>query len=90
VSIVPMLIGVPVAATPGFDPQAEVLVLVLAVVELVVLVVAGVLLDVELLVVLLELLPQPASASAPTIKASAAVSRTREPCMYFLTCLSSF
>jgi len=84
-----MLIGVPVAATPGFDPQAEVPELVLAVVELVLLlVVAGVLLAVVLL--LLELLPQPASASAPAITASAAVSRTREPCMYILTCLSSF
>ena len=79
----PMLIGVPVAATPGLGPQDE----VLAVVELVP--VLRALVDPAVLL-LLELPPQPASANAPKIAASTANSRTREPCWYILTCLSSF
>jgi len=88
-----MLIGVPVAATPGLGPQDEVLVLAVVDVELVP-VLAGVLLVLVdaavLLLLLLELPPQPASANAPKIAASTANSRTREPCRYILTCLSSF
>ena len=65
VSIVPMLIGVPVALTPGFGPHDDVLVepvLALAVVPLVLALVAleAPLLDV---VELLLLLPHPASTS---------------------------
>jgi hypothetical protein len=89
VSIVPMLIGVPVAATPGLDPQDEVLVLPVVGVELVLAGVLLVLVDAAVLL-LLELPPQPASANAPKIAASTANSRTREPCWYILTCLSSF
>ena len=87
----PMLIGVPVAATPGLGPQDEVLVLAVAGVELVLAGVLLVLVDAAvLLLLLLELPPQPASANAPEIAASTANSRTREPCWYILTCLSSF
>jgi hypothetical protein len=90
VSIVPMLIGVPVAATPGFGPHAEapvladvdVLLVAVFAAVLLVLLVAGVLLLLEL--------PQPASANAPTTAESTANSCTREPCWDFLTCLSSF
>jgi hypothetical protein len=73
-----MLIGVPVAATPGFDPHADVadalaLVLALAVVvalELAVL--AAVLLE------LLEpLLPHPARTVTPTVAMSARLMRNR-------------
>jgi hypothetical protein len=81
VSIVPMLIGVPVALTPGFDPQDEVLVLAGVVLGLL-LVVAGVLpvlLAAGDVLLLLEP-PQPASASAPTITTSAAISGTRKSC----------
>ena len=80
VSIVPIGIGVPVAATPGFLPHEDVLAeLVLA--ELVVaLVLELVALDAPLLdVVVLELLlPHPASTSTPpTSTASAPVERRR-------------
>jgi hypothetical protein len=87
-----MLIGVPVAATPGFGPHAEapvladVDVLLVAVFAAVLLV----LLDAAVLLLLLLEPPQPASANAPTTAESTANSRTREPCWYFLTCLSSF
>jgi hypothetical protein len=89
VSIVPMLIGVPVALTPGFDPQAEAPVLALLDVDPVP-VLAGVLLpDPDVLLLLFEL-PQPASANTPTIAAITAASRTCRPWWYILTCLSSF
>jgi len=82
VSIVPMLIGVPVALTPGFLPHADVLVdaLVLAVVPLALELVAleaGALLE---LVELLELLlPHAASSSAAPTSAASASMRTRSP-----------
>ena len=79
VSIVPMLIGVPVAATPGFLPHAEVLT------ELVlepVVALALVALDAGALALdeLLELLPPHAASSkaAPTTAASANA-RRRSP-----------
>jgi len=84
VSIVPMLIGVPVAFTPGFLPQADVLlepVLALALV----LVLELVALDAPLaalleLVELLELLlPHAASINAAPISAASAIMRTRSP-----------
>src|SRR5215469_11791841 len=88
VSIVPMLIGVPVAATPGFEPQLDVsleLLLELAAVELVLELAAAVLElagaaaddDVELL-----LLPHPASTAAPMSAASAITVRRRSACLY--------
>lgn len=71
VSIAPTGIGVPVAATPGFGPHEDVLVLAVFVVLLVVL-------DDELddVVVVVELLPQAAIAKAPTTAAKAAPNRT--------------
>jgi hypothetical protein len=78
-----MLIGVPVAATPGFDPHDDVadalaLVLALAVV------VAAVLLE------LLEpLLPHPARTVTPTVAMSARPIRNRGKYWYSLTDLSS-
>jgi len=84
VSIVPMLIGVPVSFTPGFLPQADVLlepVLALALV----LVLELVALDAPLaalleLVELLELLlPHAASINAAPISAASAIMRTRSP-----------
>ena len=80
VSIVPMLIGVPVAATPGFLPHADVLVLpplepeLAAVVALVLDALLGAAPE---LVLLLLLLPQPASTNAPTSAASAKLARRR-------------
>jgi hypothetical protein len=87
VSIVPMLIGVPVAATPGLEPHADVLLLVAAVVLVVVLGAgagAGVVVLVDLL-----LLPHPARIIAPTAAASAKLKRTRGASLYLLTDLSS-
>jgi hypothetical protein len=89
VSIVPMLIGVPLAATPGFGPHFDVSVeppLLEAVVALdaldVPLLAAGAA-DVELL-----LLPHPASTAAPTNAASTMIVRTRRTCSYItLTCV---
>jgi hypothetical protein len=83
-----MLIGVPVAATPGFDPHFDVsLVDALAllppeldVVELVALVALEAppgAADVVLL-----LLPHPASTAAPTSAASAMIVRRRSACLY--------
>jgi hypothetical protein len=87
VSIVPMLIGVPVALTPGFGPHDDVLVeAVLALVVALVLELDA--LDAPLLgvVELLPLLPQPASASAaPTSTASPPAERRRSPWWYVLT-----
>jgi hypothetical protein len=74
VSIVPMLIGVPVAFTPALGPHDDVsLDPVLAVVELVLppLLAAGALL------VLLLLLPHPARIAAPKTAANASSRRTR-------------
>jgi hypothetical protein len=90
VSIVPMLIGVPVALTPGFGPHEDVLD-------------DPPLLPLELLVdvdpdaaaavlgapgaeeVLLLLLPHPASAISATTAASAMPNRTRGTLWYVLT-----
>ena len=79
VSIVPMLIGVPVAATPGFLPHADVLVLPPLEPELaaVVALVLDALLAAAPELVLLLLLPQPASTNAPTSAASAKLVRAR-------------
>jgi uroporphyrinogen-III decarboxylase len=92
VSIVPTLIGEPVAALPGVGPHFEVSTLVpepvepldpleLDVLELV-LGAAG------LLVV--ELLPQAARTRAPATAASKTISRVRGHSWNFLTSLSSF
>jgi hypothetical protein len=80
VSIVPMLIGEPVAAAPGFGPHDEVLVDVLAGVLLALataleLLLAAVVAALELLELLL--LPQPAIAMMPMIAAKATLSRVR-------------
>jgi hypothetical protein len=80
-----MLIGVPVAATPGFGPQLDVSLdppLELAAVELVLELLPPELAgaaadDVELL-----LLPHPASSAAPMSAASAITVRTRSACLY--------
>jgi hypothetical protein len=80
VSIVPMLIGVPVAATPGFLPQADVLTEL--VLELVVaLALELVALDPPLAAVLelLELLPHAASSNAAPTTAASAIVRRRSP-----------
>src|ERR671937_300858 len=74
VLIVPRLIGVPVAFTPGFAPQDDVLVeALLAPLEVVEL-------DAPLapaLLLLLELLPHPTSSAAPTNIASTIVTLPR-------------
>jgi hypothetical protein len=86
VSIVPMLIGVPVAATPGLGPHDDVPVDALAllvaalVVELlaaaaVLLVAAGALLE----LLLLLLLPHPAKNSRPRDASNAKLGRMRDP-----------
>src|ERR1700733_8672715 len=87
VSIVPMLIGVPVALTPGFGPHDEVLVeAVLALVVPLVLELDAPLAALLDVVELLLLLPHPASTStAPTSTASAQVQRRRSASWYFLT-----
>jgi hypothetical protein len=83
VSIVPMLIGEPVALTPGLGPHEEVLpdpvlaLVVPLVLELVAL--DAPLAPVLALLVLLLLLPQPASSiAAPTSMASAMPARVRK------------
>lgn len=77
VSIVPTLIGVPVAFTPGFGPHDEVL--VDAVLELPGLVELELLAPVAALGVLLELLlPQPAATSARTATNATAIARHRQ------------
>ncbi len=86
VSIVPMLIGVPVALTPGFGPHVEVSTDVLPLVPEAVLE-----LDVEPppppAELLLELLlPQPASTTnSPSTAMSARPGRTRAEWWYILT-----
>ena len=88
VTIEPRLIGVPLAATPGFGPQLDVSLeppLELAAVELVLELdallvpeLAGAAADdVELL-----LLPHPASSAAPMSAASATIVRRRSACLY--------
>jgi hypothetical protein len=78
VLIVPRLIGVPVAATPGFGPHDEVLVeaalALLDVVELVGLLAAALDAPLELL---LPLLPQPARTATATNPANATIARRR-------------
>src|SRR6266478_4912398 len=89
VSIVPTLIGVPVAATPGFGPHFEMSTLdpeplePLEPLEVLELGAAPLLLD-ELL------LPQPARTSIPDTAVSATMSRMRGHSCNFLTGLSSF
>jgi hypothetical protein len=88
VSIVPMLIGVPVALTPGLGPQDDV-----SVEPPVLALAAEVLLDaallLELLLLLLLLLPHPASTIRPMTAVSARDSRTRGTCPYNPTFSSS-
>src|SRR5947209_4283438 len=85
VSIVPMLIGVPVAATPGlvphFDVSTEPLALLVAaeLVELLLGPAAALLLELELL------LPHPASTSRPNTVTSAKVQRARTEWWNILT-----
>jgi len=90
VSIVPMLIGVPVAFTPGFLPQADVLLepVLALVLELVALdaPLAALLEPVELLELLL---PHAASVNAAPISAASAIMRTRSPWWSVLTSVSS-
>jgi hypothetical protein len=80
VSIVPILIGVPVALTPGFGPQLEVSVeppLLEPELELELELVVPPPEAAALLLLLLELLPQPASTSRPTTAARTSPSRIR-------------
>jgi hypothetical protein len=89
-----MLIGVPVAATPGLGPHDDVLVLTLAAeleVALLVALVAALELVLLLVLLLLLLLPQPASTITPTRARSAtkAPRRTRVASWSLLTDLSS-
>ena len=85
VSIVPMLIGVPVALTPGFGPHDDVSldpVLALAVVlelelELELPLLGAAALELALLLLLLLLLPHAASSAAATTAARAMPRRTR-------------
>lgn len=76
VSIVPILIGVPVAATPGFGPHDDVLV-ELAVVLAPELELVALDAPLEPVLELLLLLPHAAKSSAPTSTASAAYARRR-------------
>jgi hypothetical protein len=77
VSIVPMLIGEPVALTPGLGPHDEVLVEpVLALAVVLELVALDAPLELLLVLLVLLLLPQAASSSAPTSTASAALTRS--------------
>jgi hypothetical protein len=94
VSIVPMLIGVPVAFTPGFGPQLDVSLdeplELAAAVELVAELDAllALLLAPGAEDVLLLLLPQPASTAAPMSAPSAMIVRMRSACLYInLTCV---
>jgi hypothetical protein len=82
-----MLIGVPVAATPGLGPHDDVLVEpVLAVVLALVLELVALDAPLEPLEVLLLLLPQPAStSSAPTNTASTMLARRLGARLYTLT-----
>jgi len=92
VSIVPMLIGVPVAATPGLGPHDEVLVdtgaavaVLLALAELLAALVVAL-----LALLLLELLlPHPARNTTPTNAATAKTGRMRGHSWYVLNVLSS-
>jgi hypothetical protein len=81
VSIVPMLIGVPVALTPGFGPHAEVSVAPPLLLDAVV-APPALLLDAEvaappLLLLDLLLLPQPASATSATAAMNKRANRIR-------------
>ena len=91
VSIVPMLIGVPVAFTPGFGPHDETLAALVGVAELLELLELEFELELELPLPLEELLlPQPARTSIPATAVSRANNRVRGHSWYVLTCLSSF
>jgi len=90
VSIVPMLIGVPVAFTPGFLPQADVLLEpVLALVLELVALDAPLAALLELVELLELLLPHAASVNAAPISAASAIMRTRSPWWSVLTSVSS-
>jgi len=78
VSIVPMLIGVPVAFTPGFDPHFDVSVdALLELPELLDELELPPLLAAGALLVLLLLLPHPARIAAPKTAANASSRRAR-------------
>jgi hypothetical protein len=88
--MVPMLIGVPVALTPGLVPHDDVETDV-ALLELV-LALLGALEELPLelaLLLLLELLPQPASATSATAASSTRPNRTRGTRWVVLTTFSS-
>jgi hypothetical protein len=86
VSIVPIGIGVPVAATPGFLPHAEVLDELLALALVLVLVALDPpLAALPALVVLLLLLPHAARSIAAPTSAASANARRRSPWRSLLT-----
>jgi hypothetical protein len=88
VSMVPMLIGVPVAFTPGFGPHDEVLTdvpLLLAVPALDVAELAVVAPPAAELVLELLLLPHPARTNKPTTEMAARLRRTRAEWWYIRT-----
>ncbi|HTX45899.1 MAG TPA: hypothetical protein VMD48_06470 [Solirubrobacteraceae bacterium] len=87
VLIAPSLIGLPVAAVPGFGPHDEVLVdaLVAALVLVLLAEVDDAAGAAALLVLLLLLLPQPAISSTPRTAAHDRPSRTRGTWWYILT-----
>jgi hypothetical protein len=86
VSIVPMLIGVPVALTPGFGPHFDVSTVPLELLVAALLLVALLLLGAAAPLLELELeLPQPASTSKPSTVASARSQRARTEWWYILT-----
>jgi hypothetical protein len=79
-----MLIGVPVAATPGLVPQDDVLVetaaaLVVALAVVLALALDEAVVEVLALLLLLLLLPQPAKNIRPTVASNAKLGRTRDP-----------
>jgi hypothetical protein len=85
VSIVPMLIGVPVACWPGLGPHFEVSVEPPLELELLLEELDPPLPLAAAPLLLLELLPQPASATSPSIAPSAIQMRTGGMRQYVLT-----
>ncbi|HUO73165.1 MAG TPA: hypothetical protein VMU39_20520 [Solirubrobacteraceae bacterium] len=88
VSIVPMLIGVPVAFTPGFGPHDEVLTDVPLLLAVPALDVAALVVALELaalLVLELLLLPHPARTNRPVTEMAARLRRTRAEWWYIRT-----
>ena len=84
VSIVPMLIGLPVALTPGFGPHDEVSLEAEAAAVLVEVPEAAGAAPVEVLLLLL-LLPHPASASSETDASRTSPTRIRDTALMVLT-----